>query len=304
VLFPKLTRNYLGIYFCAVAAVALLARPSAADESSAPVLEKPVHTATVESSRPTSSLAVQPDRITGEYVKEYFTDTGKILVSPANWDGSDWLKAGLVVGATTGLYLADTDIRNIAQRNQGSIGNKFDSVGNALGDPLYTLPPLGLFYLYGHFNEDPKARQTSLLAVESLAISGAFTWTLKEIAQRPRPNSGESSTTWYGPTRNIADYSFPSGHSTVAFSIASVIAEEYGNNPYVPPIAYGLATLTGLSRIYGNNHWTSDVFIGGAIGYFVGKAVVRYHTALGDTPIKILPTVSQQGFGLMAEYRF
>lgn len=250
------------------------------------------------------SQPAQPDRITGEYVKGYFTDTGRILASPVNWDGSDWLKAGLVIGATSGLYFADADIKNFAQRNQSSIGDKGASVGNALGNPLYTLPPLGLFYLYGYLYEDPKARRASLLAVESLAISGAFTWTLKEIAQRSRPNTGEASTTWNGPSRKMADYSFPSGHTTAAFSIASVLAEEYGTNPYVPPIAYGLATLTGFARIYDNKHWASDAFFGGAIGYFVGKAVVRYHTVWSDTAVKILPIVSQQGYGLMAEYRF
>ena len=245
----------------------------------------------------------QPDRFTGEYVKGYFTDTGKMLASPVSWNGSDWLTAGLVIGATSGIYLADSDIRKIAQRNQSSTGDKFAVVGNALGNPAYTLPPLGLFYLYGHLNEDPKARRTSLLAVESLAISGVFTWTLKLATQRPRPFTGESSTTWNGPGLK-ANPGFPSGHTPASFSIASVIAEEYGSNPYVPPIAYGLATLTGLSRIYDDKHWASDVVFGAAIGYFVGKSVVRYHTASGDTALKIVPTVSQQGFGLMAVYRF
>ena len=147
-------------------------------------------------------------------------------------------------------------------------------------------------------------RRTSLLAVESLAISGVFTWTVKLAAQRPRPYTGESPTSWNGPKLKTGDTSFPSGHTTVAFSLASVIAEEYGTNPFVPPIAYGLATLTAFARIYDNKHWASDAFFGAAIGYFVGKTVVRYHTALSDTPLKILPTVSQQGFGMMAEYRF
>jgi membrane-associated phospholipid phosphatase len=301
VFFFKVVRRRLAIRISAVAIVVLQAGIAVAGEIGASVLDQPVAEA---EAGPGQTPPAQPDKITGEYVKGYFTDTGRMLISPVKWDGSDWLKAGLVIGATSGLYFADTDIRNVAQRNQSSIGDKAAAVGNALGNPLYTLPSLGLFYLYGHLNDDPKARQTSLLAVESLAISGAFIWALKEVAQRPRPYTGESSTTWNGPGRKMADYSFPSGHSTVAFSIASVIAEEYGNNPYVPPIAYGLATLTGLARIYGNNHWASDVFFGGAIGYFVGKAVVRYHTVLSDTPFKILPTVSQQGFGLLAEYRF
>jgi membrane-associated phospholipid phosphatase len=258
----------------------------------------------IKEQAPAVSEPAQPDRITGDYLKGYFTDTGRILMSPVKWDGSDWLKAGLVIGATSGLYFADADIRNLAQRNQSSIGDKGAAVGNVLGNPLYTLPPLGLFYLYGHFNEDPKARRTSLLAVESLAISGAFTWTLKVTTQRPRPFTGASPGTWNGPSSRLGDYSFPSGHTTAAFSVATVIAEEYGSNPYVPPLAYGLAALTGLARIYSDKHWASDAFFGGAIGYFVGKAVVHYHTAQSDKALKILPAVSQQGFGLMAEYRF
>jgi membrane-associated phospholipid phosphatase len=302
--FLKIVRNRLAISISAVAIIVLLAGISGAEENGAPILDKTAAETKASPGQTSVIQPAQPDKITGEYVKEYFTDTGRILVSPVNWDGSDWLKASLVLGATSGLYFADTDIRNVAQRNQSSIGDKAAAVGNAFGNPLYTLPPLGLFYLYGYLNDDSKARRTSLLAVESLVISSAFNLTLKEIAQRPRPNTGEASTTWNGPSQKLGDYSFPSNHSTAAFSIASVIAEEYGNNPYVPPIVYGLATLTGLGRIYGNNHWASDVFFGGAIGYFVGKAVVRYHTIQSDTALMILPTVSQQGFGLTAEYRF
>ncbi|MFZ2948890.1 MAG: phosphatase PAP2 family protein [Desulfuromonadaceae bacterium] len=246
----------------------------------------------------------QPDKITGQYIKGYFTDAGKILASPVNWDRYDWLKAGLIIGASSGLYFADTDIKNVSQRNQSSPGNIGATAGNAFGNPLYVAPSLGLFYLYGHLNDDPKARRTSLLAAESLVISGAITMVLKQATQRFRPSSGETSTTWDGPGLKSNDPSFPSIHAQTAFSVASVIAEEYGANPFVPPIAYGLATLTGFARIYDNKHWASDVFFGGAIGYFVGKTVVRYHTVQKDTSLKILPTFSQQGFGLMAEYRY
>jgi membrane-associated phospholipid phosphatase len=296
-------RSFLGI---ATLLMLVTAAPARAEIQATPYSEP-----TPSLSEPVINVSAQtlmtqpalPDRISGEYVKGYFSDTGKMLASPAHWEGSDWLKTGLVLGATTGLIFTDADIRNVAQRNQSSFGNKAASVGNALGNPLYTLPPLALFYLYGHLNEDPKARRASLLAVESLAVSGAFTWTVKIAAQRPRPFTGEDPTTWNGPRLKMGDYSFPSGHTTAAFSIASVLAEEYGNNPAVPPIAYGLATLTGFARIYDNKHWASDAFFGGAIGYFVGKAVVRYHTT-PDTAVKLLPTVSQQGFGLTAEYRF
>lgn len=299
-LFSNIFRSCLGFCISTAGIVVLLAGIALAEENSGAVPVEPSNVPAIS-----QVISAQPDRINSDYVTGCFTDAGKILVSPAHWDGSDWLKAGLVIGAASGLYFADADIRNFAQRNQSSIGDKGATVGNAVGNPFYILPPLGLFYLYGHLNEDLKARRTSLLAVESLAISGAFTGALKFATHRPRPYSGQAATTWHGPSSDVkGDPSFPSSHTTAVFSIASVFAEEYDTNPYVAPIAYSVASLTAFARVYDDKHWASDVFFGGVIGYFVGKAVVRYHTAQEDAQLKILPTVSQQGFGVTAEYRF
>ena len=166
---------------------------------------------------------VQVDRISTEYVTGYFSDTGKIVASPVNWDGDDWLKAGLVVTATAGIYFADTDIKKLTQRNQSSAGDSLASVGNVLGNPGYTLPPLGLLYLYGHFTEDLKARRASLLAAESLAISGLFSVSIKLASQRPRPQTGESAGKWYGPRLKSGDMSFPSSHTTAIRLYASLL---------------------------------------------------------------------------------
>lgn len=300
----KSSRSRLVLCIATAAFVVFSAGISGAEESVAAVLDKPADMAKIEPGQTPAVQPPQPDRITGEYVKGCFADTGRMLASPTTWDGDDWLKAALVVGATSGLYFADGDIRNLAQRNQSQAGHDVAAIGNVLGNPLYVAPPLGLLYLYGHLNQDPKARRASLLAVESLAISGAFTFTVKLATQRPRPFTGEAPSNWGGPGHTTGDPSFPSIHAQTAFSIATVIAEEYGNNPLVPPIAYGLATFVGLSRVYDNKHWASDVFFGAAVGYIVGKTVVGYHTLQSDTALKILPTVSQQGFGMMAEYRF
>lgn len=302
--FFKTSRSRLSSYISALSLVVFLAGISGAEENGVTVLKNSAREVKNNSGEIPATQPAQPDRITAGYVKSYVTDTGRILAAPVNWNGNDWLKAALIIGATSGIYFADSDTKAFSQRNQSSAGGKGAAVGNALGNPLYTVPSLGLFYLYGHLNDDPKARRTSLLAVESLAISGGLTWTIKMATQRPRPFTGESSTTWDGPSLKNSDPSFPSLHTTSAFSIASVLAEEYGNNPYVPPIAYGLATLTGLSRIYDNKHWASDAFLGAAVGYLVGKAVVCYHTVQNGAAVKILPAISRQSFGLTAEYRF
>ena len=247
------------------------------------------------------------DRINLSYFEDVFVDTAKIAVSPIHWETKDWLTLGLVLGGTSSLFLVDDEVKRFAQKNQSPAASKFSTVGNALGNPLYTLPSVGAFYLYGYLADDSKARRTSLLALESYAISGVLTSGLKMLAKRHRPNSGDSSNTWDGPQFSLNNLSFSSGHTAATFSIATVFADQYQDNPYVAPIAYGLATLTGLSRVYGNEHWSSDVFFGAALGYFISKAVLRYHKMdqdKGGGRLSVVPEISKEMTGLTVKYDF
>lgn len=289
------TRNYkscLSIYFCALLISGIPGNTAAAAEERASFIAV------------TAKDNEKPDRITSEYLKDCVADGAKILTSPVNWDAADWLKAGLVIGATTGIYFADSDIRDAAQKNRSPFLDNTSKAGDILGNPLYSVPSLGLYYLYAHANDDSKARRTSLLALESVAISGALTMSLKLATQRPRPFTGETSSTWKGPGFRNLNSAFPSAHTQTAFSLASVFTEEYSDSKYVAPIAYGLASFVGISRIYDDKHWSSDVFLGAAVGYFVGKSVVKYHSNQGDTALTFIPSVRQNGFELIAQCRF
>jgi len=247
------------------------------------------------------------DKINLNYLKGYLVDTGKLVASPIHWEAGDWLKLGLVLGVTSSLFLVDQKIKDFSQEHKNSVLSGFASVGNALGDPLYTLPPVGAFYLYGQLADDPKARRTSLLAVESLAITSVMTSGLKVLAKRHRPSTGDSPTTWDGPNFSLKNLSFCSGHTSSAFSIATVFAEEYKDNAYIPPLAYGLATLTGLSRIYSNAHWASDAFFGAALGYFVSKGLLSLHKeekGKKANKFMLLPEISKDMTGLSVKYDF
>lgn len=85
--------------------------------------------------------------------------------------------------------------------------------------------------------------------------------------------------------RKGASYSsFPSGHTTVAFALASTVAAETsrlrpGSTWLVAPLVYGSATLVGVSRLYHDDHWASDVTLAAGIGTLSGLKVVRYHHA-------------------------
>ena len=72
------------------------------------------------------------------------------------------------------------------------------------------------------------------------------------------------------------DYqAFPSGHTSTAWAMATVIARQYRDKPMIPIISYSLATLVGVSRMAENKHWASDVLIGAILGYSIGRFVTR-----------------------------
>jgi membrane-associated phospholipid phosphatase len=256
---------------------------------------------------PEASAGSDVDRINLGYLKGYAVDSGKIIASPLHWGGHDWLKAGLVLGVTSSLFLIDRKVKDFAQSNQSPVASKFASVGNGLGNGLYTLPPLGAFYLYGYLADDNRARRASLLSLESFALSGVLTSGMKMLAERHRPNTGDAPTTWDGPHLSPKNVSFSSGHTASAFSIATVFANEYQDNAFIPPLAYGLATLTGLSRIYSNEHWASDVFFGAAIGYFTSKALLAYHKedkTKKKARLTVMPAIGKEMTGLSVKYEF
>ena len=126
----------------------------------------------------------------------------------------------------------------------------------------------------------------------------AVAGTIKIISGRSRPFvSSDSNPHDFGFTRGLKDdehKAFPSGHSTAAFSAAAaVVAETHEWWPqstwYVAPIMYGGATAVGLSRMYDDQHWASDVLMGAAIGTFAGLKTVRFnHTHAGNQLDKIL----------------
>ena len=170
------------------------------------------------------------------YFKGYLADTGYILSSPLNWDKWDWVTTSLVVGAAVGLYAYDKDIQDWVQKRRGNSTDNISRFVRPFGEGQYTVPALGLVYLYGYATEDSKAEKTALLGVESFLISGAFTQVLKYSTHRYRPEDSDRYDRWDGPSFSNSNLSFASGEATAAFSMATVIASEY-DKVWVPPLA-------------------------------------------------------------------
>jgi membrane-associated phospholipid phosphatase len=154
------------------------------------------------------------------------------------------------------------------------------------------------FYLIGRATNNARARETGLLSAEALIDSGIVAAGLKVATQRPRPRLDDASGEFFD-----RGTSFPSGHAVSAWSLATVVANEYKHRRFVQVTAYGLAAAISLSRYTGRNHFLSDVLAGSAMGYGIGRYVyrTRHDPALdantdgakpGGSRSKIFPLIS------------
>jgi len=197
---------------------------------------------------------------------------------------------GGVLALTAILICSDQSSYNSLKRLQSR--NRWIDKPSAILTGLGSNYGLGLlagFAGYSLLFKDKKAQDVSLLATESFVTSGVWVIAVKWLTGRERPSatrsfSHEPGGDWAGPLaylwrtdgRSISSFdSFPSGHTATAFSLATVFATEYKDYPAVPVICYGMASLIGVSRIFRDTHWLSDVFVGGLIGYLSAKIVIQ-----------------------------
>lgn len=209
------------------------------------------------------------------------SDQKAIWLSPLKLrDRKYWIPTAVVLGFTAGLIALDP-VEGHYFRNTtaySGLNRAFSSNATTLG---MAIAPLSL-YAIGSARKDSKMKGTALLAGEAVADSEILATVMKDSDFRRRPSAipvnGNFSDTWFEESGKKFQSvgSFPSGHTIAAFSVATVIARRYRNHRWVPYVAYGGAALVGFSRLTLCAHFTSDVFIGGVLGYSISRfAVLR-----------------------------
>jgi membrane-associated phospholipid phosphatase len=220
-----------------------------------------------------TDYSYKPDK---NYFKSYLTASKKIAISPARWNKKQWIIAGSVVTVGAIIYTFDEEIQTFFQSNKTE-GSDFAAkyIFEPWGSGLYPAILIGGFYVYGLSTKDLRARQIALGAAQAFIISGITVEILKHLTHHHRPYQDipPNSKLWEGPFKGFEYTSFPSGHAITAFTMASFFSSVYKDKLWVGIVAYGLATGVGLQRIYDNQHWASDVFIGAALGVAIGKAI-------------------------------
>jgi hypothetical protein len=269
-------------------AVADEARPDSSPASAFTLDELPA-------SVPASARVSVGEALASE-ARRYVKDTADILVSPIHWDRRTWLEAAAGAAAIAVISHEDSTIQGGVQRSRSSTTNSISRAVTPLGSTVgvgLSIAALGGGLVF----RDTPLRDLGRDAVEAELISGGIvTPLMKWTLGRTRPSQGGDADE-YKPFST--SQSFPSGHTTEAFTLASVVATR-SQGWVVPTVAYGLAAAVGFARMNDQAHYASDVVTGAVIGTLVGRSVVHRHAEGPEKQASwtVIPFAAHHGAGL------
>ncbi|MEP6768635.1 MAG: phosphatase PAP2 family protein [Acidobacteriota bacterium] len=235
-----------------------------------------------------------------EEAKRYATDALAFVVAPAKWDGGDWRRAAGAGAAVGVLFVADESIDGFARRQRSRFTDRVSGATTSLGGATgFRIPAVLL--VSGIVFSDPNLRDMGRDGLEACLLSSLVTKGIKNLAGRERPFETDGETTFQPLSSRD---SFPSGHTTQAFAIASVVAMR-SSGWIVPTLAYAAATVVAFDRVNDRVHFASDAVAGAIIGTVTGRFLVaRHRRQAPDQPVRVELEVAPIRNGLQARLRF
>jgi membrane-associated phospholipid phosphatase len=203
------------------------------------------------------------------------------------WWPSEFERPGFTGPLLVGAFLAGSssssehggaDLRSVKYAKRHTTGRVNESAKalSTLGNAAAGAVLIGTGYLIGRWSHHDQLAEASSLSAEALLTAGLYSTALKKLTARTRPVAGgEGDFFTYSPQEGQVASSFPSGHATGAFAVATVFAEVYKEERWVPWVAYGMAGCIGVARVGQGRHFPSDVLVGALLGNSIGRMAVR-----------------------------
>ena len=176
-------------------------------------------------------------------------------------------------------------MREIAKLHSVDGGGQKASVLCASLGGIVPLSVGALMWAGGSIRHDDVIQNLGVETTQAVLLSGALTIGIKGLIGRARPNASPDDPDQYYPGRgffNASRASFPSGHTSAAFAVATVLSKEMSarfprQRWLIRGALYGAAGSVGFARMYQNAHWPSDVVTGAALGTLSGLKVLSWN---------------------------
>jgi len=191
-------------------------------------------------------------------------------------------EAGTLAGLTAGAMVLDQSVRHALVRDTSVLPSVLVRAGDAFGNVVYVYPLLALGTLTGLALGSKQLQGVSWRALQSTVTAGGAALVLKSIVGRRRPDIVPNTAFSFRPFA-FKGNSFPSGHTAVAFALATSLATET-KDKWTDLLFFGGASLTGFSRINDDRHWLSDIVFGAAVGIVSARVIQRWHRGFVVTP--------------------
>jgi membrane-associated phospholipid phosphatase len=198
----------------------------------------------------------------------------------------DLVASGIAMAATVGTSAFDLRIARWA-RSEGVQGDstRYDRVSAAtrLNETPLTLAALATYGI-GRLAHSATTADIGLHTFEALVLTTTISEVLRGTIGRTRPREAMENPFRFDPFNGFVAFetrSFPSLHTAAAFATATALVGEIrerrpGATKVAAPLLYGAAMIPGLTRIYLDQHWASDVVAGAFVGALLGSRVVSY----------------------------
>ncbi|MEW6193705.1 MAG: phosphatase PAP2 family protein [Bacteroidota bacterium] len=210
---------------------------------------------------------------------QFGDETIEFIRQPIKWNASDYGKLGLVALSTYLVMYLDEDIRSEMLMDRSYYYSLPIEGARIWGEPYTTLLFSGALAISGIANDNFTNKKIAFEIAQSAVYTVSVTQFLKLAVGRERPylNSGATN---FSPFQKVDNdyWSLPSGHTSLAFSLSTILSKN-SKPDLLKAVWFIPAIMTAFSRVYQDKHWTSDVLLGAAVGYFIAEWVHKQHDA-------------------------
>jgi hypothetical protein len=209
---------------------------------------------------------------------EFATETWDLIKQPTKWDGGDWLKIGMLGAGTFLVMQADEPVRRLLNHDTKYAKSIPIEFGNMWGEIYFTELLFAGFSVYALYNGDKTAHKIAFEIAQATCYTFYVNGPSKYLIGRARPylNQGNQTYVPFSKYSNPDHQSMPGGHTGITLALTTVLSRN-AKPVWLKVLAYLPAALSVIGRVYLDKHWTSDVFLGGAVGYLTATWVVDQH---------------------------